>query len=63
MVDQATPAAPSPGAPPRAPDGFRPHPRAISWVGAGALALGGSNQSLFLIGALLVAQEIGRAHV
>ena len=33
-----------------------PHPRTISWVGASALALGGSNQSLFLIGALLVAQ-------
>ena len=41
----------------RAPgDGIRPHPRTITWVGASALALGGSNQSIFLIGALLVAQ-------
>ena len=39
-----------------APDGPRPHPRTISWVGASALALGGSNQSIFLIGALLLAQ-------
>ncbi len=29
---------------------FRPHPRRISWKGATALALGGSNQSIFLIG-------------
>jgi signal transduction histidine kinase/amino acid transporter/HAMP domain-containing protein len=33
-----------------------PHPRRISWVGATALALGGSNQSIFLIGALLASQ-------
>ena len=39
-----------------APDTPRPHPRTISWVGASALALGGSNQSIFLIGALLLAQ-------
>jgi len=39
-----------------APDAARPHPRTISWVGASALALGGSNQSIFLIGALLLAQ-------
>jgi signal transduction histidine kinase/amino acid transporter len=38
------------------PDPGRPHPRTITWVGASALALGGSNQSLFLIGALLLAQ-------
>jgi len=38
------------------PDASRPHPRTISWVGASALALGGSNQSIFLIGALLLAQ-------
>ena len=37
-------------------DAPRPHPRTISWVGASALALGGSNQSIFLIGALLLAQ-------
>jgi len=34
----------------------QPHPRRISWIGASALALGGSNQSIFLIGALLAAQ-------
>ena len=34
----------------------RPHPRRISWIGASSLALGGSNQSIFLIGALLAAQ-------
>jgi signal transduction histidine kinase/amino acid transporter len=55
-VDPATPAAPAAGALSSAPDGVLSHPRTISWVGASALALGGSNQSLFLIGALLVAQ-------
>ena len=34
----------------------REHPRRITWRGASALALGGSNQSIFLIGALLAAQ-------
>ena len=33
-----------------------PHPRVLGWVGVTALAMGGSNQSLFLIGALLAAQ-------
>jgi diguanylate cyclase (GGDEF)-like protein len=32
------------------------HPRSIGWKGTTALALGGSNQSLFLLGALLLAQ-------
>ena len=32
------------------------HPRTIGWFGATGLAMGGSNQSLFLIGALLAAQ-------
>lgn len=32
------------------------HPRSIGWVGTTALAMGGSNQSLFLLGALLAAQ-------
>ena len=35
---------------------IRPHPRTITWRGATALALGGSNQSIFLIGALLATQ-------
>jgi diguanylate cyclase (GGDEF)-like protein len=34
----------------------RDHPRSIGWVGTTALAMGGSNQSLFLIGALVAAQ-------
>src|SRR6202051_4221881 len=33
-----------------------PHPRVIGWVGTTAMAMGGSNQSLFLIGALIAAQ-------
>ena len=32
------------------------HPRTISWLGTTALAMGGSNQSLFLIGALVISQ-------
>src|SRR5438876_3934545 len=32
------------------------HPRTLGWVSATALAMGGSNQSLFLIGALFVGQ-------
>jgi len=33
-----------------------PHPRTIGWVGTTALAMGGSNQSLFLLGALIAGQ-------
>ncbi|MDQ2830096.1 MAG: APC family permease, partial [Chloroflexota bacterium] len=33
-----------------------PHPRTIGWVGTTALAMGGSNQSLFLLGALIIGQ-------
>ena len=32
------------------------HPRTLGWVRTTALAMGGSNQSLFLLGALLIAQ-------
>ena len=32
------------------------HPRVLGWIGVTALAMGGSNQSLFLLGALLAAQ-------
>ena len=32
------------------------HPRKITWKGAAALAIGGSNQSIFLIGALIASQ-------
>jgi diguanylate cyclase (GGDEF)-like protein len=32
------------------------HPRGLSWLGTTALAVGGSNQSLFLVGALVLAQ-------
>ena len=35
---------------------YPPHPRTIGWFGTAALAMGGSNQSLFLIGALLAGQ-------
>src|SRR6266850_7218179 len=32
------------------------HPRTLGWAGTTALAMGGSNQSLFLIGALFIGQ-------
>jgi diguanylate cyclase (GGDEF)-like protein len=35
---------------------FPRHPRTIGWVGTAALAMGGSNQSLFLIAALFAGQ-------
>jgi diguanylate cyclase (GGDEF)-like protein/PAS domain S-box-containing protein len=34
----------------------RAHPRTLGWVGTTALAMGGSNQSLFLFGALIATQ-------
>jgi diguanylate cyclase (GGDEF)-like protein len=34
-----------------------PHPRRMGWWGATALAMGGSNQSLFLIAALFIGQD------
>jgi diguanylate cyclase (GGDEF)-like protein len=36
--------------------GHRSHPRTLGWVRTAALAMGGSNQSLFLLGALLLTQ-------
>ena len=36
-----------------------PHPRTLSWVGTSALAMGGSNQMVFLVGALIAAQGSG----
>ena len=33
-----------------------PHPRTLGWVGTTALAMGGSNQSLFILAALFVGQ-------
>lgn len=33
-----------------------PHPRTIGWLGTTALAMGGSNQMVFLIGALIIGQ-------
>ncbi len=33
-----------------------PHPRTLGWIGTTALAIGGSNQSLFLIAALFIGQ-------
>ena len=38
------------------PDSDRPHPRKIGWLGTTALAMGGSNQMVFLIGALVAGQ-------
>ena len=38
------------------PDHPREHPRTIGWIGMTALAVGGSNQSIFLIGALFAGQ-------
>jgi amino acid transporter/signal transduction histidine kinase len=35
---------------------YPPHPRTIGWLGTSALAMGGSNQMLFLIGALIAGQ-------
>jgi hypothetical protein len=37
-------------------DRYPDHPRRIGWVGTAALAMGGSNQSLFLLGALVMTQ-------
>ncbi|HMH64816.1 MAG TPA: amino acid permease [Rhizomicrobium sp.] len=34
----------------------RAHPRTLGWIGTTALAMGGSNQSLFLLSALLIGQ-------
>src|SRR5437762_1516646 len=34
----------------------RPHPRTVGWLGTTAVAMGGINQSLFLISALLIGQ-------
>jgi diguanylate cyclase (GGDEF)-like protein len=39
-----------------AQSGASDHPRTIGWLGTVSLAMGGSNQSLFLIGALLASQ-------
>jgi diguanylate cyclase (GGDEF)-like protein len=36
-----------------------PHPRTMSWLGTSALAMGGSNQMVFLVGALIAAQGSG----
>ncbi len=41
---------------PAATPGHKPHPRTIGWLGTAALGMGGSNQSLFLISALIIGQ-------
>src|SRR5262249_41597748 len=38
-------------------EGLAEHPRTLGWVATSALAMGGSNQSLFLIAALFAGQE------
>jgi len=40
----------------RGPGRPQQHPRTLGWLGTAALAMGGSNQSLFLLGALMLAQ-------
>ena len=47
---------PSPLPPSGPPPAMAPHPRTLGWVGTTALAMGGSNQSLFLIAALFAGQ-------
>src|SRR4249920_4008256 len=41
---------------PSVPEG-KPHPRTLGWFGTTALAMGGSNQSLFILAALFAGQE------
>ena len=36
---------------------MRPHPRTIGWLGTTALAMGGSNQMLFILAALFIGQD------
>ena len=36
---------------------YAPHPRTMGWIGTTALAMGGSNQMVFLIGALIAGQD------
>ena len=50
-----TPSSPSDG------DQVREHPRTIGWLGTSALAMGGSNQMVFLVGALIAAQGAARS--
>lgn len=38
-------------------EAFPPHPRRMGWFGASALAMGGSNQALFIVGVLIIGQE------
>jgi diguanylate cyclase (GGDEF)-like protein len=47
------PFSPSTGAP------AREHPHTIGWLGTSAMAMGGSNQMVFLVGALIAAQGSG----
>ena len=35
---------------------FKPHPRILDWFGTSSLAMGGSNQSIFILAALFVGQ-------
>ncbi len=35
---------------------YKPHPRTLNWFGTSSLAMGGSNQSIFILAALLVGQ-------
>src|SRR5262249_23092065 len=46
----------TPGGTPSGPGTSVAHPRRIGWLGTSALAMGGSNQSLFLIASLFIGQ-------
>ena len=56
MSDALSPAQPPQPQAPDTPNATAEHPRTLGWIGTTALAMGGSNQSLFLIGALFVGQ-------
>jgi len=56
VVPSEYPAACVAGPAPHRGASDRAHPRTLGWVGTAALAMGGSNQSLFLLSALLFGQ-------
>jgi two-component system, sensor histidine kinase len=45
-----------PSTPPERTGSLKPHPRTVGWFGTTCVAMGGINQSLFLIGALFAGQ-------
>jgi signal transduction histidine kinase/amino acid transporter len=47
-----------PQTPQQQPPKYPPHPRTMGWLGTTALAMGGSNQMVFLIGVLIAGQGL-----